>query len=33
VPEIRGGELVVPGGPGWGCDVVEDVVHAHRMST
>ncbi len=24
---------VVPGGPGWGCDVVEDVVHAHRVST
>ena len=29
VPEIRDGELVVPGGPGWGCDVVEDVLAAH----
>ena len=28
VPEIRDGELVVPGGPGWGCDVVEDVLRA-----
>ena len=26
VPEIRDGELVVPSGPGWGCDVVEDVL-------
>ena len=25
VPEIREGELVVPSGPGWGCDVDEDV--------
>lgn len=29
VPEIRDGELVVPRGPGWGCDVVEDVLAAH----
>jgi len=29
VPEIRDGELVVPSGPGWGCDVVEDVLRAH----
>ena len=28
VPEIRDGELVVPGGPGWGCDVDEDVLAA-----
>ena len=28
-PEIRDGELVVPAGPGWGCDVVEDVLRAH----
>ena len=25
-PEIRDGELVVPWGPGWGCDVDEDVL-------
>ena len=25
----RDGELVVPSGPGWGCDVVEDVLAAH----
>ena len=29
VPEIRDGELIVPGGPGWGCDVREDVLAAH----
>jgi galactonate dehydratase len=29
VPEIAGGELVVPGGPGWGVDVNEDVLRAH----
>ncbi|MFN8224330.1 MAG: mandelate racemase/muconate lactonizing enzyme family protein [Gaiellales bacterium] len=28
VPEIRDGELVVPGGPGWGCDVDEGVLAA-----
>ena len=28
-PEIRDGTLVVPAGPGWGCDVVEDVLRAH----
>ncbi len=30
VPEIRDGELVVPSGPGWGCDVDEDVLREHR---
>ena len=29
VPEIRDGELVVPSGPGWGTDIVEDVLRAH----
>ena len=29
VPEIAGGELRVPAGPGWGADVVEDVLRAH----
>ena len=29
VPEIVRGELVVPPGPGWGCDVREDVLRAH----
>jgi len=33
VPEIRDGEIVVPGGPGWGCDVVEDVLRAHAPTT
>jgi L-alanine-DL-glutamate epimerase-like enolase superfamily enzyme len=28
-PERDGGSLVVPGGPGWGCDVVEDVLREH----
>ena len=32
-PEIRDGELVVPAGPGWGCDVDEDVVRAHPATT
>jgi L-alanine-DL-glutamate epimerase-like enolase superfamily enzyme len=31
VPELRDGELVVPAGPGWGCDVVEDVLRAHPV--
>jgi L-alanine-DL-glutamate epimerase-like enolase superfamily enzyme len=31
VPEIRDGELVVPGGLGWGCDVHEDVLAAHSV--
>ena len=30
---IRDGTLVVPGGPGWGCDVVEDVLRAHSVPT
>ena len=30
-PEIRDGTLVVPAGPGWGCDVVEDVLRAHPV--
>ena len=28
VPEIQNGEIVVPGGPGWGCDVDEGVLAA-----
>jgi len=28
-PEIAGGELTIPGGPGWGADVNEDVLRAH----
>jgi L-alanine-DL-glutamate epimerase-like enolase superfamily enzyme len=31
VPEIAGGELVVPSGAGWGCAVVEDELHAHPV--
>ena len=29
VPEIRGGELAIPTGPGWGADIDEDVLRAH----
>jgi len=29
VPEIAGGELTIPAGPGWGTDVNEDVLRAH----
>src|SRR5207237_1222300 len=29
VPEIRDGALTIPAGPGWGADVVEDVLRAH----
>ena len=29
VPEIVGGELRVPGGPGWGVKLNEDVLLAH----
>jgi galactonate dehydratase len=29
VPEIAGGEIHVPGGPGWGADIVEDVLREH----
>ena len=29
VPEIQRGVLTVPGGPGWGADVDEDVLRAH----
>jgi L-alanine-DL-glutamate epimerase-like enolase superfamily enzyme len=32
-PEITEGQLVVPGGPGWGCDVREDVLAAHPASS
>jgi galactonate dehydratase len=28
-PEIRGGELVVPAGPGWGAEIDEQVLRAH----
>lgn len=31
VPEITGGEIMVPTGPGWGCDVDEGVLEAHRV--
>jgi L-alanine-DL-glutamate epimerase-like enolase superfamily enzyme len=29
VPEISAGELRIPGGPGWGVEVQEDVLRAH----
>jgi galactonate dehydratase len=29
LPEIGGGQITVPTGPGWGADVVEDVLRAH----
>ena len=29
VPEIEGGEMAVPAGPGWSADVDEDVLRAH----
>jgi L-alanine-DL-glutamate epimerase-like enolase superfamily enzyme len=29
LPEIEAGELRIPGGPGWGVDVREDVLRAH----
>jgi L-alanine-DL-glutamate epimerase-like enolase superfamily enzyme len=29
VPEVRDGELVVPAGPGWGADIVEEVLREH----
>jgi galactonate dehydratase len=29
VPEIANGELAIPGGPGWGVEVREDVLHEH----
>ena len=32
VPEMRDGELVVPAGPGWGCDVREDVLRSHPVA-
>jgi L-alanine-DL-glutamate epimerase-like enolase superfamily enzyme len=31
VPEVLDGELVVPAGPGWGCDVREDVLREHAV--
>jgi L-alanine-DL-glutamate epimerase-like enolase superfamily enzyme len=31
VPDVRDGQLVVPPGPGWGCDVLEDVLRAHAV--
>lgn len=33
VPEVVDGELVVPAGPGWGCDVDEDVLGAHPVAS
>jgi L-alanine-DL-glutamate epimerase-like enolase superfamily enzyme len=32
VPELSGGEVVVPAGPGWGVDVNEDVLREHSWS-
>lgn len=32
VPAIADGELTVPQGPGWGCDVREDVLAAHPVA-
>ncbi len=32
VPTVEGGELAVAGGPGWGCDVNEDVLAAHPVA-
>ena len=32
VPAIADGELVVPAGPGWGCEVVESVLAAHPVA-
>jgi len=32
VPRIEVGELLVPDGPGWGCDVDEDVLAAHPVT-
>ena len=29
VPETRNGEIVIPAGPGWGADVIEDVLAGH----
>ena len=31
-PVIRDGELLLPGGPGWGAEVNEEVVRAHPPS-
>jgi L-alanine-DL-glutamate epimerase-like enolase superfamily enzyme len=32
IPDIAGGEMRVPGGPGWGVEVVEDVLWAHSWA-
>ncbi len=32
LPEIGRGEIRVPAGPGWGADVVEDVLRAHPVA-
>jgi galactonate dehydratase len=29
VPQVADGEIAIPPGPGWGCDVVEDVLREH----
>ena len=29
IPDVEAGELRIPGGPGWGVEVVEDVLHEH----
>ena len=33
VPELSGGELRIPAGPGWGADVNEDVLREHPWSS
>ena len=33
LPEISAGELRIPGGPGWGVDLNEDVLRAHPWPT
>ena len=31
VPEIIDGQMTTPSGPGWGVDIVEEVLHAHPV--
>jgi L-alanine-DL-glutamate epimerase-like enolase superfamily enzyme len=32
VPEIIDGRMTTPSGPGWGVDIVEEVLHAHPLA-
>ena len=32
VPEIIDGQMTTPSGPGWGVDIVEEVLHAHPVA-